>query len=85
VSLLLVAALLLFSMDAFSSGGTSNVTPGTPTILSKSPAESQIKLCSEGRKSSYGDPPSPAQQAKCIRALLGQASGAGGATEPDLP
>jgi hypothetical protein len=80
VSLLLVATLLLFSMDAFSNGGGNGATSANPSILSRSRAESQTKLCAEGRDSTYGDPPSAAQQAQCVRALLGQASGGGAST-----
>jgi hypothetical protein len=82
VGLLLVAVLLLFSMNEFSSGGggggaAGGGASGTPSILSRSKAQSQIKLCSEGRDSSYGNPPSPGQQAKCVRMLLGELAGSG--------
>jgi hypothetical protein len=76
VGLLLVAVLLLFSMNEFSTG-TGGSTPAKLSILSRSSAENQVKLCSEGRDSSYGDPPSSAQQAKCVRELLGEISGGG--------
>ena len=74
-SLLLVAVLLLLGMNTFSAGTGSNTSSKTPSILSKSPAETQIKLCSEGRDSTYGSPPSAAQQARCVRELLGEISG----------
>lgn len=79
VGLLLVAVLLLFSVNEFSSGGgaAGAGASGTPSILSTSKAQSQIKLCSEGRHSTYGNPPSAAQQAKCVRMLLGEIAGSG--------
>jgi hypothetical protein len=81
VSLLLVAVLLLLSLNVFSSGGAGSPAgggaSGTPSIFSRSHAEGQIKLCSEGRDSSYGHPPTPAQQAACIHDLLGQVAGGG--------
>jgi hypothetical protein len=79
--LVLVAVLLLFSMNEF--GGTSGSgvggggASGNPSILSRSSAETQIKLCAEGRDSSYGDPPSAAQQSVCVRRLLSGISGGG--------
>jgi hypothetical protein len=74
-----VAVLLLFSMNVFGggSGGGGGADSANPSILSRSAAESQIKLCAEGRDSSYGRPPSSAQQAKCVRQLLGEVSGGG--------
>ena len=83
VGLLLVAVLLLFSMNEFSSGGggaAGGGASGTPSILSTSKAQSQIKLCSEGRESTYGNPPSSAQQARCVRMLLGEIAGSGSTT-----
>jgi hypothetical protein len=81
VGLLLVAVLLLLSLNVFSAGGgggpAGGGASGAPSILSRSHAESQIKLCSEGRASSYGDPPTPTQQAACIHDLLGQVAGGG--------
>jgi hypothetical protein len=83
VSLLLVALLLVFSLNVFGSGtGSGSGTGGgggsaAPSILSHSSAETQIKLCSEGRDSTYGSPPSAAQQAACIRELLTGISGVG--------
>jgi hypothetical protein len=56
----------------------------SPSILSRSRAEQQIQLCVEGRDSSYGDPPSSAQQAQCVRDLAGQISG-DGSSLPDAP
>jgi hypothetical protein len=83
VSLLIVVALLLFGLHQFS-GPTSSSSTGAgggsasgPSILSRSSGENQIKLCAEGRPSSYGDPPSPLQQAKCDRELAGQIAGTG--------
>jgi len=77
--LLLMAVLLLFSLNQFGGSGAAGGAGGGggASILSRSPAESQIKLCAEGRPSSYGDPPSSAQQATCVRQLLGQVSGGG--------
>lgn len=86
VSLLLVAVILVFSLNGFGLGngagsGTgagasaAGGSSGTPSILSPSSAEHQIQLCSEGRDSTYGDPPSAAQQATCIHELLGGISG----------
>jgi hypothetical protein len=88
VSLLLVALLLVFSMGVFDSGSGSGAAGGggasaSSPIFSRSSAESQIKLCAEGRDSSYGDPPSSAQQAICVRDLLGQVGGA--SSEPGTP
>ncbi len=85
VSLLLVALLLVFSLNIFGSGsgtgggGTGGAGGGSaaPSILSHSSAETQIKLCAEGRDSSYGSPPSAAQQAACVRELLAGISGVG--------
>jgi hypothetical protein len=77
VGLLLVAVLLVFSLGQFGGGTTTGSAPAKLSILSSSAAESQLKLCSEGRDSTYGDPPTSAQQAKCVRALLGQVSGGG--------
>jgi hypothetical protein len=81
VGLLLTAGLLLLSVNVFSGSGGSGATASDPSILSQSPAQTQIKLCAEGRNSSYGDPPSSAQQATCVRDLLGEVS-AGGSTVP---
>ena len=83
VGLLLVAVLLLFSMNEFSSGGSGSGGAaggggsGTPSILSRSKAQSEIKLCSEGRDSTYGSPPGAGQQAKCVRMLLAEIAGSG--------
>lgn len=79
--MIVVAVLLVMSLNVFGGGGAS---PGggaaaNPSILSRSSAETQIKLCVEGRNSTYGDPPSSAQQAKCVRDLLGEVA-AGGPT-----
>jgi hypothetical protein len=80
VSLLLVLILTLLSLGTFSGGSGS----GSTGILSNSNAEQQIKLCAEGRDSSYGDPPSQAQQAACLNEIAGQAGG-GGASAPIVP
>ncbi len=84
-SLLLVAILLVFSLNVFGNGagsgsgsaGAGGGGSGAPSILSHSSAETQIKLCAEGRGSSYGNPPSAAQQAVCVRELLAGVSGVG--------
>jgi hypothetical protein len=72
VSLALVLVLTLLSAGAFSSskGG------GSPSVFSNSSTEQQLKLCVEGRPSSYGNPPSQAQQAACTSELAGQLGGA---------
>jgi len=75
VSMLLVAVLLLFGLNAFSGG---NGSTGNNSILSRSRSESQIKLCAEGRDSTYGSPPSPGQQAKCLSELAGELSSSSG-------
>ncbi len=79
VGLLIVAVLLLFSMNEFGGAGSPSAggggTSAGSSLFSRSSAESQIKLCAEGRASTYGDPPSSAQQAACVRQLLGQISG----------
>ena len=75
VSLLLVSLLLLFGLGAFSGG---NASTGNTSILSQSHTESQIKLCAEGHDSTYGSPPSPAQQAKCLDELAGEISSTAG-------
>jgi hypothetical protein len=79
LGLFLMAVLLLYGMNEFgasSSSGGSGAGSGH-SILSNSNAETQLKLCVEGRDSTYGSPPSPAQQASCIRQLLGQVTGSG--------
>jgi hypothetical protein len=76
LGLLLVAILVLISFQTF--GGTAgghDPTSNDSSILSHSSEESQLKLCVEGRDSSYGNPPSPAQQGKCASQLAGQVSG----------
>ncbi len=75
VSMLLVAVLLLFGLNAFNGG---NGSTGNNSILSRSHTESQIKLCAEGRDSTYGSPPSPGQQAKCLNELAGEISSTSG-------
>ena len=81
--LAIVVVVLMFALGSFSGGGGSG--PGRiPSILSPSSAQSQIKLCSEGRPSSYGNPPSAAQQSTCIRDLIGEVSG-GSDASPSTP
>jgi hypothetical protein len=75
LGLVLVAVLLMFSLNPFGGGGGG--PGGSPSILSPSSAQTQIKLCSEGRPSTYGNPPTDAEQAKCIRELIGEV-GTGG-------
>jgi hypothetical protein len=84
--LIIVAVLLVMSLNVFGSGtaGPGGGGAANPSILSRSAAETQIKLCAEGRNSTYGDPPTPAQQATCVRHLLGQVS-AGGPTGAGAP
>ena len=72
VSLLLVLVLGLLASGAFSSSGSN----GTPSVMSTSSAEEQLKLCVEGRPSTYGDPPTQAQQAACTQQLAAQIGGA---------
>jgi len=81
--MVVVAVVLVLSLNVFGSGTGSPGGGGAanPSILSRSSAETQIKLCAEGRNSTYGDPPSSAQQAKCVRDLLGGIS-AGGPAGP---
>jgi hypothetical protein len=83
--MLLVALLTLLGMNQFGGASGSGATAGKPSILSQSSAEQQIKLCAEGRDSSYGDPPSSAQQATCVRDLLGEISGTTGSSLPGAP
>jgi hypothetical protein len=78
MSLLIVLVLTLLSLGTFSGGSGS----GTTGILSNSNAEQQVKLCAEGRASSYGDPPSQAQQAACVNEIASQAGSGGGASAP---
>lgn len=77
VSLLLALALTILSIGTLS-GGSGN---GRSGILTHSESEQQIKLCAEGRDSSYGEPPSQAQQAACLNEIANQAGGG----EPDAP
>ena len=77
-TLALVAILLLFGMNAFSGAGGGGAATNDTSILSRSSTESQIKLCAEGRDSSYGSPPSPAQQSKCLGQLAGEISSTAG-------
>jgi len=77
ISLVLVAVLLVFGLNASGGGAGAGAGAGQAkgSILSDSSAETQIKLCAEGRDSSYGDPPTPAQQAQCTDELAGQIAG----------
>jgi hypothetical protein len=75
VGLLLVSVLLLFGLDAFGGG---NASTGTTSIISRSHAESQLKLCAEGHDSTYGSPPSATQQATCLNELAGEISSTAG-------
>jgi hypothetical protein len=78
--LIVMAVLILVGFNTFAGGGSSGTggtTSNSLSIVSHSSAESQIKLCAEGRDSSYGDPPSPTQQGKCASQLAGQISGGG--------
>jgi hypothetical protein len=84
VGLGLVAVLLVLSLNAFGGGSSGTGTTANSSILSQSSAESQIKLCAEGRDSSYGNPPSPVQQAECMNELAKQISG-GGLSVPGAP
>ena len=79
LGLLLMAVLLLYGTNEFSGGSSSggNGTGSSHSMLSNSNVETQLKLCAEGRDSTYGSPPSPAQQASCTRQLLGQVAGSG--------
>ena len=83
IGLLIFAAILVFSLDPF--GGGSVGSGGAPSILRPSPTETQIKLCSEGRASSYGNPPTDAQQAKCIQELIGSIGSGGSGPGPTAP
>ena len=76
IGLALVAVLFLLGTNVF--GGAT--APGTSSVISTSSAETQLKLCAEGRPSSYGDPPTQAQQAKCLDQLAGQLGGGLGGT-----
>ncbi len=88
VVLVLMAVLTLMAMNGFGGGSSGSGAGGTPngSILSQSSAESQLKLCAEGRDSRYGSPPSSARQAKCVNDLAAQIAGGGpglpGASEP---
>ncbi|HXX90453.1 MAG TPA: hypothetical protein VEI83_09550 [Acidimicrobiales bacterium] len=73
-ALVVVAILLMTSLNPFA-GGTAAGGRSSGSILSQSPAENQIKLCAEGRASTYGDPPTQAQQAWCTQQLAGQIGG----------
>ena len=80
VSLLLALALTILGIGTFS-GDSGN---GSSGILTNSKSEQQIKLCAEGRDSSYGEPPSQAQQAACLNEIAKQA-GSGGPDAPTHP
>lgn len=85
VSLLLVLALTILGIGTFSGNSGS----GSHGILTNSKSEQQIKLCAEGRDSSYGKPPSQAQQAACLNEIAQQAAGGGSGVptgpSPTLP
>jgi hypothetical protein len=81
VSLLLTLTLTLLSLGTFSGSSGS----GTTAIVSNSTAEHQVQLCAEGRDSSYGDPPSQAQQAACDSEIADQAGGGGSTSAPLVP
>jgi hypothetical protein len=72
VSLALVLLLTLLGTGTFSSSGSG----GGPAVFSNSSSEQQLKLCVEGRPSTYGNPPTSLQQATCTRDLAGQLGGA---------
>jgi len=78
LTLAIMAVLLLVGFNTLGAGsaeGARGAAPAKASIISQSSAETQIKLCAEGRDSSYGNPPSPAQQSKCLTELAGQISG----------
>ncbi len=78
ISLGLVAMLLVVGLNAFSGSGAAGAGASgeaKTSILSQSSAETQNKLGADGRDSSYGDPPTPAQQAQCTDELAGQIAG----------
>lgn len=78
-TLLTVGLLIYFGLQAENPGGTSK----HPGIASHSKAETTLQLCAEGRPSAtYGDPPTQAQQAACLRAVAGQAAGNDGVPAP---
>jgi len=72
--LVLTAVLLMTSLNPFT-GGTATNGRTSASILSQSSTEIQIKLCAEGRPSTYGNPPTQAQQAWCVQQLAGQIAG----------
>jgi hypothetical protein len=73
--LVIMALLLLTSLNPFA-GGTASSSAGTShSIVSQSSSENQIKLCAEGRPSTYGDPPTQAKQAWCTEQLAAQIAG----------
>jgi hypothetical protein len=84
-SLAIVAVLTLTSLDVFDSGGSSNANSNSPSLFSNNKAEQQLQLCVEGRDSTYGSPPSPAIQAKCVSQLASQAAGGAGSSNSGLP
>ena len=78
ISMALVLLLTLLGTGTFS-------TPSSgrgPSIVSNSTSEEQLKLCVEGRPSTYGNPPTPMQQAACTRQLAGQVAGGSGGADP---
>lgn len=83
--MLMSMALVLF-LTLLSSGTlSSSKSAGSPSIVSSSSSEQQLKLCVEGRASTYGDPPSQAQQAACTKTLADQIAGSGSESAPHVP
>ena len=72
--MVILVALLLLAVHPFGGSTTTNGS-SSGSLLSQSSAENQIKLCAEGRDSTYGNPPTPSQQAWCVRQLATQAAG----------
>jgi hypothetical protein len=75
VSLVVVLVLVLVGSGALSGSGSGGAAPA---VFSQSHNEEQLKLCVEGRPSSYGNPPSQTQQAACTRELAAQLVGGSG-------
>ncbi|MGH9018049.1 MAG: hypothetical protein ACRDY1_09925 [Acidimicrobiales bacterium] len=85
VGLLILAGLVVLGTPGFGAGDDASVSGGggpaaVSPILSRSKAETEIRRCAEGRASTYGDPPTPAQQAHCVRDLLAGISGSAAAS-----
>jgi hypothetical protein len=77
-SLLVVGALIYVGFTAFNPAGTGK----KPGIAGHTQSESQLHLCAEGKPSTYGNPPTQAQQSACISALADQAAGGSGVPAP---